>query len=468
MIIPQARTANVLATPNLMAVSGQYDYEFRIALATREGSVCMLRRGWLEGKPMFHMDRPVIGLSLLPTDQTNLIICADQSLDCYSKKGKRLWGVNLPEAAVCMETITLTHVGQTLICVALRGGLVQIYLNKVVVDHFNVAETVTAMTFGRLGQEDHVLVLITIGIFYRSFPEFSIFSSLLLNSTFVIIPTEILFDHCRRLTGHQNSQANGWVQDRNYWLQWSITRTIWCTTNTEENQGFYRANDSRTWKCSRYSWLSQNVSSYQRRNDANFYHFEAIYNSFLTELWRLRLVAARETVEVINSAESAISGDIGQTPIKLSAEVCGLGPVFQIDLTIVNMSAKKVASDLRVLIHADQRHYLLKSSYRKVSALVYLRLIVESRTWMRIWELIDFCRAVAFYSSRSTTESELYCDRRRWPWRWVTTVWSYTWNGERPCHGCKGRTGKSWLRCFIHLGISNLEIFHPPSRQNQF
>lgn len=96
--------------------------------------------------------------------------------------------------------------------------------------------------------------------------------------------------------------------------------------------------------------------------------FQGIYNNFLTELWRLRLIAARETVEVINSGESAISGDIGQTPIKLAAEVCGLGPVFQIDLTIVNMSTTKVASDLRMLIHADQRHYLLHSSYRKVGA----------------------------------------------------------------------------------------------------
>lgn len=83
-------------------------------------------------------------------------------------------------------------------------------------------------------------------------------------------------------------------------------------------------------------------------------------------MWRLRLVAARETVEVINSAESAISGDIGQTPIKLAAEVCGLGPAFQICLTLVNMSANKIASNLCILIHCDQRHYLLKHSYQKV------------------------------------------------------------------------------------------------------
>lgn len=95
--------------------------------------------------------------------------------------------------------------------------------------------------------------------------------------------------------------------------------------------------------------------------------FAAIYNNFLTELWRLRLIAARETVEVINSAESTISGDIGQTPIKLAAEVCGLGPVFQVYLIIENMTSQKVAADLCVLLHCDHRHFLLKKAYQKVA-----------------------------------------------------------------------------------------------------
>lgn len=98
-----------------------------------------------------------------------------------------------------------------------------------------------------------------------------------------------------------------------------------------------------------------------------FNFISAIYNNFLTELWRLRLIAARETVEVINSAESTISGDIGQTPIKLAAEVCGLGPIFQVFLIVENMSSQKVASDLCVLLHCNHRHFLLKNAYQKVN-----------------------------------------------------------------------------------------------------
>lgn len=98
----------------------------------------MLRRGWLEGKSIFKIDQAAVGLSLLPIDQTIIVVCINNTLDCYSKKGKRLWGVILPAPSICMVSITLTHVGQTLICVALHGGLVQIYSNKVVVDQFSV------------------------------------------------------------------------------------------------------------------------------------------------------------------------------------------------------------------------------------------------------------------------------------------------------------------------------------------
>lgn len=138
-VLHHARTTSFTATPSLVSVSGQYDSEFRIVISTREGYVCMLRKGWLEGKSIFRIERPAVGLSLLPIDQTIIVVCIDKMLECFSKKGKRLWGVILPEPAMCMVSITLSHFGQTLVCVALRGGFVQIYSNKTVVDQFSVS-----------------------------------------------------------------------------------------------------------------------------------------------------------------------------------------------------------------------------------------------------------------------------------------------------------------------------------------
>lgn len=99
----------------------------------------MLRKGWLEGKPIFKLDHPAIGISLLPIEQTIIVVCMNSSLDCFTKKGKKLWSVELSAPAVCMVPVNLQHIGETLVCVALRGGLVQLYINKVVVDQFNVS-----------------------------------------------------------------------------------------------------------------------------------------------------------------------------------------------------------------------------------------------------------------------------------------------------------------------------------------
>lgn len=74
------------ATPSLISVSGQFDHDFHIVVATRQGDVCMLRKGWFEGKMIFKIDHPAVGLSLLPIDQTIIVVCIDKTLECYSKK----------------------------------------------------------------------------------------------------------------------------------------------------------------------------------------------------------------------------------------------------------------------------------------------------------------------------------------------------------------------------------------------
>jgi Bardet-Biedl syndrome 1 protein len=51
----------------------------------------------------------------------------------------------------------------------------------------------------------------------------------------------------------------------------------------------------------------------------------AIHNIFQSELWRMRLEAAKVTVDILRTGDSTFSGDL-QTPIKLLAQVDGLGP----------------------------------------------------------------------------------------------------------------------------------------------
>lgn len=93
----------------------------------------------MEGRQITKLDNPTVGLSILPIEQTIIVVCMNKTLECFSKKGKQLWSVGLSQSATCMVPIVLTHLSLTLICVALHGGLVQLYLHKDLVDQFTVS-----------------------------------------------------------------------------------------------------------------------------------------------------------------------------------------------------------------------------------------------------------------------------------------------------------------------------------------
>lgn len=313
-IYRQARLAPFDATPTLVSAIGHFDIDYRIVCATREGSVCILRKTWLEGREVLRLYGPVVGIALLPIDQTIIVICMNESLDCYSTKGRRLWSTPLPETAIGMTPVGLEHLSQTLICVALRGGLVQLYGQKFLVDQFTVQETVSALLFGKLGQEDHVLVLCTAG------------GSLIIKI---------------------------------------LKRTADFPVNTALTTGADRPAAAGSLQIPRKTKVFVEQMTRERDNAP------AIYAQFQADLWRLRLRAARATVEVVQSADTTLGtvmmdGADGQTPIKLTAEVHGLGPVFSLRLVLENLSAQRVAKSLCVLLHADGLHYALQAPYAKV------------------------------------------------------------------------------------------------------
>lgn len=239
----------------------------------------------------------------------------NQALDCYSKKGKKLWTVSLPQPAMYMVPIGLEHLSQTLVCVALRGGSVQMYGQSVLVDQFMAPSTVSTMAFGRLGQEDHVLVLITV--------DGSLIVKILKRTAFF----------------NMNSNDNNSVGVHHH----SASTPTGNLQIPKKSKVF--------------------VEQMTRERD----NAPAIYANFQAELWRLRLTAARATVDAIKSADSTISGDIGHAPVKLAAEVMGMGPVFRLFLTLENLATRREAANLAVLLHADNHHYLLERQYTRVN-----------------------------------------------------------------------------------------------------
>lgn len=160
-ILHHARICSYKLTPVFISVSGQFDVDYNIVLSTREDEICIIKKGWLEGQSIVRLEHPITGIALLPVDQTIIVVSTHKCLICFSKRGKRIWFTLLPDKVLCMAPITLAHLGITLVCVGLAGNKVQLYLQKKMVDEFEVDAAVSSMIFGRLGQEDHVLILVT-------------------------------------------------------------------------------------------------------------------------------------------------------------------------------------------------------------------------------------------------------------------------------------------------------------------
>lgn len=95
----------------------------------------------------------------------------------------------------------------------------------------------------------------------------------------------------------------------------------------------------------------------------------AIHNIFQSELWRMRLEAAKVTVDILRTADSTFSGD-HQTPLKLLAQVDGLGPDFLLTLTLENISATKIINNLSILLHANPSHYKIENNYAPLTPVV--------------------------------------------------------------------------------------------------
>ncbi|EDW73429.1 uncharacterized protein Dwil_GK16651 [Drosophila willistoni] len=306
------------AVPSLISVQGTYETDFSIVVATRNGGVYLLRKSQNEGQELLKLNTPLTGLLLLPVDQTIVLSCMDNRFLCYSKRGKLLYQVELEDLPVCILPLSMTHLGVTLVAIALKGGPVKFYLQRYLVDELHANETVDAMLYGRMGMEDHVLTLIT-------------------------QTGDIQIKILRRVTRFEpNADAlkGTTMGDKKLIVDASILD-----------------------KPKKSSIFVEQAAREKQQA-------KATYGSFQVELWRLRHTAARATIDAINSSESTISGDLTHAPVKLSAEVCGSGPSFRLYLTVQNLSTFKMASNLMLLLHADRRHYTITQSLARLPSVL--------------------------------------------------------------------------------------------------
>lgn len=124
------------------------------------------------------------------------------------------------------------------------------------------------------------------------------------------------------------------------WLMWSVAPSMLSSCIFVRVFGYEKRLDGTTIdKSVCVTWCNTHFFDAVVSPSINEMFRPAIYHNFQTELWRLRLTAARTTVDTIDSAESTISGDIGNAPIKLAAEVRKYDFLFVALITAKHYSA---------------------------------------------------------------------------------------------------------------------------------
>lgn len=78
-------------------------------------------------------------------------------------QGNKLWSVVMKNYITCLCLVSLKHLNTNLIAVGLKGGAIHLYQGRHAVDFINAPDTPSTIIFGQMGQEEHVMVIITLG-----------------------------------------------------------------------------------------------------------------------------------------------------------------------------------------------------------------------------------------------------------------------------------------------------------------
>ncbi|XP_071492569.1 BBSome complex member BBS1-like [Diadema antillarum] len=299
---------NVPSVPVFLSVSGLYDVEFRVVMSCRNGNVYTLKRGMKMAKLCFELNSQPVGLERVGK---NVIVgCMDQTLQCYTTKGKKLWTVYLPAAITTMDLMDHRQKGFKAVMVALRNGEVHIYRDKFLINSIKTEDIITGLKFGRFGREDSTLVMSTKrgGLIIK------------------ILKRNALFEDKDVLRGPPASQQQKLNVPKK-------TKVFVDQTMREREHGI------------------------------------SMHRMFQHDLYRLRLTTARAFVKAMDSSSTPVSTNPNE-PIKLSAQIQGIGPTFKLTVQLQNTSINKPSIKLLISFLYDEKLYSLQKTMIPVPMLV--------------------------------------------------------------------------------------------------
>ncbi|XP_059875299.1 BBSome complex member BBS1 isoform X1 [Delphinus delphis] len=296
------------SVPVFLEVSGQFDVEFRLAAACRNGNIYMLRRDSKRPKYCIELSAQPVGLVRV---HKVLVVGSNQdSLHGFTHKGKRLWTVQMPAAILTMNLLEQRSRGLQAVMAGLANGEVRIYRDKALLSIVRTPDAVTSLCFGRYGREDHTLIMTTRG------------GGLIIK----ILKRTAVFVEGGGEAGPPPAQA--------------------MKLNMPRKTRLY-------------------VDQTLREREAS----TAMHRAFQADLYLLRLRAARAYAQALESSLSPVSAT-AREPLKLHAVVQGLGPTFKLTLHLQNTSTARPILGLLVCFLYNEGLYALPRAFFKVPLLV--------------------------------------------------------------------------------------------------
>uniref|UniRef100_A0A673G7G0 BBSome complex member BBS1 n=1 Tax=Sinocyclocheilus rhinocerous TaxID=307959 RepID=A0A673G7G0_9TELE len=304
----QAKEMSLPSTPTLMDVTGQFDVEFRITVACRNGNIYILRRD--SPKPKYCIELSSHPVALVRMGKNVVVGCTHETLHGYTQKGKKLWTAYLPAPVTTMALMDLPTRGFQAVLVGLANCEVHVYRDKNLVSTIKTPDVVTSICFGRYGREDGTLIMTTKG------------GGLIVK----ILKRTAVFDDRDSASGPPIAQS-------------------------------IRLNVPKKTKL----YVDQTLR--ERENAV------AMHRAFQMDLSRLRLAAARAYVKALESSLTPMSASLTE-PLKMNAVVQGLGPSFKLTLNIQNTAACRPVMNLAISFLYDENLYSMRTAFFKIPLLV--------------------------------------------------------------------------------------------------
>nr|XP_008177855.1 Bardet-Biedl syndrome 1 protein isoform X3 [Chrysemys picta bellii] len=305
---PIKRQMTLPSVPAFLDVMGQFDVEYRVTVACRDGSIYILRRESKRPKYCIELSAQPVGLVRV---HKNIVVgCSDETLQGYTQKGKKLWTVYLPAPLMTMSLLDQKSRGFQAVMVGLANQEVHMYRDKNLVDIIRTQDVVTSICFGRYGREDNTLIMTTKG------------GGLIIK----ILKRTAVFEEKDTSLGPPVAQS----------IRLSVPKKT-------------------------RLYVDQTLR--ERENAV------AMHRVFQMDLYRLRLMAARAYVKALESSLVPVTSTL-QEPLKMNAVVQGIGPTFKLTLHIQNTSAGRPSINLLVSFLYDQSLYAMKRAFFKTPMLV--------------------------------------------------------------------------------------------------